>query len=160
MTGLSSCIEFKTSFAAASFRADETAKVVVHVRNGTNAQLPISSLSLVTTSDQGYDLEWSGSEEIAAGKALKRAFEFRPNGSDVGKPIAVKQLRATIGRTGSFRAAISMTCKRDEDLDARARQFFAPSFKQVGISQDNNFFLRKLYCRKGAFSTSYSEFNS
>ena len=82
---------------------------------------------------QGYDLEWSGSDEIAAGKALKRSFEFRPNGSDVGKPIAVKQLRATIGRSGCFRAAISMTCKRDEELEARERQFFVPAFKQVGI---------------------------
>ena len=54
MTGLSSCIEFKTSFAAASFRADETASVDVHVRNGTSAPLPISSLSLITTSAQGW----------------------------------------------------------------------------------------------------------
>ena len=77
MTGLSSCIEFKTSFAATSFRADETAGVDVHVRNGTNAPLPISSISLVTTSDHVYDLEWSGSEEMAAGKSLKRTFEFR-----------------------------------------------------------------------------------
>ena len=53
MTSLSSCIEFKTSFAASSFRADETARVDVHVRNGTTAPLPLSSLSLVTTSDQG-----------------------------------------------------------------------------------------------------------
>ena len=53
MTSLSSCIEFKTSFAAPSFRADETARVDVHVRNGTIAPLPLSSLSLVTTSDQG-----------------------------------------------------------------------------------------------------------
>ena len=81
MTERSSCIEFKTSFGAASFRADETARIDVHVRNGTNAPLPLSSLSLTTTSDyQGYDLEWapgSGEEIIAAGKALKRTFEFR-----------------------------------------------------------------------------------
>ena len=57
-----------------------------------------------------------------AGKALKRSFEFRPNGSDVGKPIAVKQLRATIGRSGCFRAAISMTCKRDEEPTIIERQ--------------------------------------
>ena len=102
---------------------------------------------------QGYDLEWAGScEEIAPGKALKRTFEFRPSGSDVGKPIAVRQLRATIGRPGSFRAVVSMTFKRDEELDARARQFFAPTFKQGGISTDTFSFLQMLLqVEKGPF---------
>ena len=105
---------------------------------------------------QGYDLEWAGSiEEIAAGKALKRTFEFKPNGSDVGKPVAVRQLRATIGRPGCFRAVVSMTLKRDEDLDARARQFFAPTFKQGGISTDSIFSPSRTKLQRRGLSNRY-----
>lgn len=136
MTGLSSCIEFKTSFGAASFRADETAKVDVYVRNGTNSSLPVTSLAVNTTSDEGYSLEWAGNEAVEPGKALRRSFEFRPNGSDVGKPIAVRQLSVTIGLPGGFRAAVSMSLKRDEDLDLRAQQFFAPTLKQISLCGD------------------------